>query len=565
MKKVACILLISGMLTIFLGCPILPLDSLDNHADPQTESYQGYLAIYDPDEIALSLADDSILTEPTFVVSEVIDAESYHIQIARDEIFGTVLFENDLFASNLIEAAGLETSLPKSLDSCYWRARAKVNGVWGEWSDTGSFVYLHPNTLYFDSQGGSTPIPAYKTFVEGIEFGEFPIISNRNKIFEGWWSKPDGKGIHITADSIVPTGKGQIAYAKWSDYISNGWSYTRNTRDGLQDFAYGTSTNSNLEYTVRKNLGLATSMLTGDVDGDGYLEIAYTSGKTLKITSIDESETLTYVLLETSRIAMIEDFDGDTIPDIWVYSVDGSLRVRVYNGEGSLLKTFNGQHDGGSDVNMVPIGFTGDKVLIKYGAGYALSPRGMAAFDPETGNELWYYQVGPAPELSSVADIDGNGLLDISLDLISVNNGVAGNGTYDSNTYVIVVDETGSKKLSLATPSPSTGASRSVFVDLDDDGLSEIVCFKGHNQYYNGQSKILVYNRGGTIQDTFLGPNDSDWKFAVGDLDGDGSVEIVASSTRVSKTFIVSATMQKKQEVSASGWVQFIADLDGNG
>jgi hypothetical protein len=147
---------------------LLPLEKLNNPADPENEEYQGYPIIDDPNRISLQIPNGMILDKPEFVVSKVRNAQAYHLQIANDENFTDVVYNEPFFTSNI-----MEPELPKSHLQRYWRVRAKLE-TWGDWSEVGSFTYLHPSTVYFDSQGGSVSDPEYKTVVEGSPYGVLP-------------------------------------------------------------------------------------------------------------------------------------------------------------------------------------------------------------------------------------------------------------------------------------------------------------------------------------------------------------------------------------------------------
>jgi uncharacterized repeat protein (TIGR02543 family) len=189
---------------------LLPLEKLNNPADPENEEYQGYPIIDDPNRISLQIPNGMILDKPEFVVSKVRNAQAYHLQIANDENFTDVVYNEPFFTSNI-----MEPELPKSHLQRYWRVRAKLE-TWGDWSEVGSFTYLHPSTVYFDSQGGSVSDPEYKTVVEGSPYGVLPTTQKIGYGFGGWWSEKGGDGVLITEDSIVNTSSGHIAYAKWS-------------------------------------------------------------------------------------------------------------------------------------------------------------------------------------------------------------------------------------------------------------------------------------------------------------------------------------------------------------
>ncbi len=213
MRKIVLALAIICMILLSIGCPLLSLDDLENPADPDAESYQGYLVIDDPDQIDLYVSNGAFLSDPILIVSDVKGAQSYQIQVADDEMFENVVYESS-FATNV-----LQPELPKTHLRQYWRVRVSRDDEWGAWSRIGSFFYLHPQTLYFDAQGGSNPSSSTKAVAEGNAYGELPTVSHPRKVFAGWWSEPEGNGYQIAADTLVPTDSGHVAYAKWRNYL----------------------------------------------------------------------------------------------------------------------------------------------------------------------------------------------------------------------------------------------------------------------------------------------------------------------------------------------------------
>jgi len=226
-------LIITAMVGTVLGCPLLPVDMLDDPADAGGGNYQGYPVIADPDEIEGCIENGEYLAIPRFVVSQVQDAQAYRLQVATDVEFASVVYDEDVFVGNVMDADNLEGSLTKSLDERYWRACAKAGDTWGAWSEARSFVYMHPNTVYFDAQGGTEPAPEWKAVVEGQPYGVLPVVSKPGYVFDGWWTGVGGTGSVVTTASVVGNSEGYIVYAKWLpphtvSFESNGGSALAN-------------------------------------------------------------------------------------------------------------------------------------------------------------------------------------------------------------------------------------------------------------------------------------------------------------------------------------------------
>ncbi|MGC8743109.1 MAG: BACON domain-containing protein [Verrucomicrobiia bacterium] len=372
-------------------------------------------------------------------------------------------------------------------------------------------------------------------------------------------------------------------------FIPPGWRYPRYNAIGHSCLKAGSTVRTGNEMKLVKTISDVSSILTGDVDGDGKLEMVTVNasegslGNTLKIYGSDGSIKRSVTLpLSQCRVTMLEDVDNDGAMEIFIGSGYASqISAYIYNGNGTLLKEFRNQHIGWyDDMQIYPIAFSNGKLIVLYTCGWAFVPRGLGAFDYTTGAELWYYQIGPITGISSIDDMDRDGLLDITLSTGTVHNGVTGNGTTDGDCYVIVVNENGVGKLTTKYSSPSDGDAEGLFADINGDGKSEIIGFKGFNQrYYSGQSRIQIFDRSGNVLKTFYGPQNRTFKgnswimgsFAVGDLDGNGALEIVTTAItedttpNVTTTFVLDTNLNKIAESNVDGEVRFIGDINGDG
>ena len=215
---------------------------------------------------------------------------------------------------------------------------------------------------------------------------------------------------------------------------------------------------------------------------------------------------------------------------------------------------------------MIPLTISNGKVLVGYNAGHSRTPRCVASFDYLTGIEEWYYQIGPANGWYSIADMDGNGVLDITMNSHTVHNGASGNGTTDGDIYLVVLDEQGAPSVSRKYPSPSNGYALHMFADMDGDGVQEILGFEGHDPiYYRGQAQIHIYDILGNTLHTFNGPSDTGWDYAVGDLDGDGVQEVVASWRNANTVYVLDNQLNPIASKSIAGNIKLICDLTGDG
>jgi uncharacterized repeat protein (TIGR02543 family) len=371
----------------------------------------------------------------------------------------------------------------------------------------------------------------------------------------------DDTGDVIAGDSLLTIAQ----TAAWT-----GWRYPRADQAGLAAAAESTAVpvTATLTTLFTATGTVSEALLTGDVDGDGTLELVATAGSELRLYRGDGTVKRTVALPRPCFPALLEDVDGDGTLDIGLGSGGAGFAAYLYKGDGTLLKTFAGQHANGTNVTVAPIGLTGPTLLLGYNPTRTNAlPRGVAAFDYVSATESWYYPVGPTNgNAFSVADLDGDGSLDVTMRSAAVNKGASGSGTTDGDMYLVVVDEAGAPKLSQVYPAPGDGVADHLFADLDGDGACEILGFEGHDAAANkGASQIHVYGTNGATRATYNGPDNAGWAFAVGDVGGDSGLEIVATTTSGEKTVILDRALNKLLEKSAVGFVKLLCDLTGDG
>lgn len=376
----------------------------------------------------------------------------------------------------------------------------------------------------------------------------------------------------------LPTNQKNIEESP-APFIPPGWRYPRMDAVGHSCLERGSVVRTGNEIYVINVIQGVNTVLTGDVDGDGAMDIVTCSGSTAKIYDGGGNLKRSFSLPQECMLMMLEDVDSDGVMELFFGSGWASqVAAYVYRGDGTLLKRFVNQHNGyWTDAQILPIAFSKGKLIVGYNSGWAMIPRGTGAFDYASESELWYYQIGPISGIFSVADMDGDGLLDITMHNGTVHNGASGNGTTDGDLYLIVVNENGTNKITRKYESPSDGSVAHVFADLNNDGKLEIIGFKGHDRYNGGQSKIVVFNNSGSILKTFDAPMNRNWMgtswrmgaYAVGDLDGNGSLEIVATayldSQSLTTTYVLDANLNKLAETSIDGEARLICDLNGDG
>ena len=144
--------IILPLLLILAACPADIIARLDNPLDPKAPSYQGYPTVANADEIEAVTEDGIELVFQHFVISEVLGAEAYHLQISASEIFdGELLYDEDGLTSNAMTGGAVMT--PGK--TYYWRGRAKKDGKWGLWTEVRGF-FVDRNQRGFEPVDGSS-------------------------------------------------------------------------------------------------------------------------------------------------------------------------------------------------------------------------------------------------------------------------------------------------------------------------------------------------------------------------------------------------------------------------
>ena len=123
----------------------------------------------------------------------------------------------------------------------------------------------------------------------------------------------------------------------------------------------------------------------------------------------------------------------------------------------------------------------------------SFAPRGMAAFDVENGNRLWYFAMGAWPNKPTLKDVTGDDIPEIFVPAGAPGNGASANGIDDSHSYLISLDANGkkvwSKQLGGIFSRPSA-----FLADLDLDGEDEIICtFTSANKVAE-KSYVALFN-----------------------------------------------------------------------
>jgi len=372
-----------------------------------------------------------------------------------------------------------------------------------------------------------------------------------------------------------------------------GWPMVRYDSIGSRFYPFSTTVSRSNEFTRiwsitgEFHLGAVLATATGDVNGDGWLEIAIPDGNRLRLFSHEGLELWSRdipgveSLYQTGdlKITMLADVTGDGNLEILVARkvTDTEAVTYIYDGHGNLLPSWSGSTgstavaaDGYLSAGDV---LKGERIFVPVGSNYAANPRGCRMVNAATGSHLWTYRAGACIE-GSIADIEGDGTLEIvSTNWTAVHNGTSGCGlgwntcTDDYYLWVVLLDEDGREIFTWRPPGhPTGGELTSRIVDLDADGQKEIAAVEGHwaEAWHRGTSRIFLLDRQGAIIDSYVGAQNVLWKLAaVADVNLDGYDELVLEGSDGIRIFDRNLDLLAK--AAGLEFVSALNDVNGDG
>lgn len=287
---------------------------------------------------------------------------------------------------------------------------------------------------------------------------------------------------------------------------------------------------------------LPAGFAAADLNGDGAPDFVQASATdqelTIGIAGPGGSFTTSVVALGSQPIDLaIEDFDGDGNLDLAVLRANGAVRTTL-----SVLRG-NGAGNFGPALDRLVAGLAthiavadfdadgrGDVVASIPTAGQVVVALGTA-----TGalGSTRAFAAGPDPSILKVGDVDGDGDLDVAC--LRLSGGGVGVVTVLENSGTAVL--TGAQAVSSAG-----GASDFALSDANGDGVLDIVLYVN---FANSDLGLETYIGLGT--GSFAGPMFSrhgvfPGAFDVGDLNGDGTLDAVLTSSVASGFFVMSGT-----------------------
>ncbi|MEN5301117.1 DUF4347 domain-containing protein [Pseudomonas sp. TWI628] len=300
--------------------------------------------------------------------------------------------------------------------------------------------------------------------------------------------------------------------------------------------------------------------VVGDFNGDGRADILFQAAGSNGLWSFAQSNsdgTFTILSQASSIFAGLSlgdaatgganfhaaDFNGDGRIDLLAAPLSGTtMKLYLNNGSGFSSQDVAGPSFG---VRTLVGDFNGDGALdILYQTSGSASPWGLAlnngsatpSFTTVTSADgIWPFGGITMPDFSAynykAADVDGDGYTD----LIYVAAGAQ--MKYLRNNSGVFVDITSSAGL------PTTNVNRAIVADFDGDGDADIL----YQTNGNGSVFRYVRNDNGTFVDVdqasspfanVVLPDMSSQQFRVGDIDGDGDLDLVVTSSSANSTSI---------------------------
>ncbi|MFK7844791.1 MAG: FG-GAP-like repeat-containing protein [Rhodothermales bacterium] len=264
----------------------------------------------------------------------------------------------------------------------------------------------------------------------------------------------------------------------------------------------------------------------GDLDGDGFGEIVFLSGRNFGVTTTEQLPAGLFVFENVgdndfgTAPASIYEFDGD-LPDRWrtevmdIYDVDG-------DGTEELLISNNGgdnRYDNWYVISATDIGGGFDVWTTEV----RLSSRATEDFDPVGRGGGSAYAAHPA-------DLDGNGNLELVLH--SWNNFNFTNISTDGAGGYVIPDASAPNLSLQVSPEDQVSFFGGVVADIDGNGDDEVF----FPNLQSGAVTVMNYESGEDVMQLTMDnfsfdaiPGFSTLGITAGDLDGDGAMELIGT------------------------------------
>ena len=270
-----------------------------------------------------------------------------------------------------------------------------------------------------------------------------------------------------------------------------GWRYPQGELKGGSFYQYPSpeKTKGKFELITRWSVP-ADAAFTGDVTGDGKLELVAQAGGVVSVYSGKGVLISSASVPGEVRLGALQDADGDKIDDLLLAGrVRDGLQVLFLNGMGGKIRQFDLKANtitpldtkqanafGAAIYGLRDLDGDGrEEAVIALITGFDLNPRGILALDAATGAKKWYYPVGPGITQVLMQDINRDASPDVLAMAYSLGNkNVAPDGSHDFASFLYSLGGTGRLNWTSGMPVYHSGA-RIAAQDIDRDNTEEVV------------------------------------------------------------------------------------------